>query len=609
MPQLVRFGCFEVDLAAGHIRKRGNRIHLRDQPFQVLAALLEQPGEVVTRDDLRRRLWGDEVFVDYDNGLNIAIARLRTVLGDSAEHPRFIETLPKKGYRFIGDVSPVRSATDAAPAPRPRLAVLPFLNSSGDPAQEYFSDAMTDEIITALASLVPERLAVIARTTAMRYKGTQKNVVRIGRELNVDYVVEGTLRRTGNQMVVNVQLIHAGAQTHLFAKRYHSELRDIFRLHDSIALDIATHVNASGIAEDVRALFTHAPERRQPTGNLSAYNEYIQGRHILERMTPEATARAKQHFEDAIRLDPEFALAYDALADLYSWLGYTGYMRPKDAYSIGIPYALRAVEINDSLAEAHAVLAEYHKQLNYDWPAAEREMARALELNPESPLVRLRHAVGILMPKNRIQEAVSEIECALELDPLAGFTRAWLGVMLLLAEEYDRAIEECRCLLELEPTSCWAHFIIGIAYRQKYFEESSGRRRRSAEESMALDFADLAVAGHLKAVELSPGSDYFLGWLGLALGVCGRKGEARALLEQLRRSDRYILPTSIAHIHLGLGDFDAALEWFDRAVEERDQNMMPILSYRHFDPLRQDPRFAVLLRKMRLGIDGNRTES
>jgi tetratricopeptide (TPR) repeat protein len=240
------------------------------------------------------------------------------------------------------------------------------------------------------------------------------------------------------------------------------------------------------------------------------------------------------------------------------------------------------------------VLAEYHKQLDYNWPAAEREMAKALELNRASPFVRFRNAVVVLMPQNRLDEAVAEIEGALESDPLAGLTRAWLGVMLLLARDYDRAIVEARGLLELEPTSCWPHFIIGIAYRQKYVDESMAGRPRP-------DFAAQAVAEHMRAIELSPGSDFVLGWLGLALAVCGRKAEGRAVLEQLQRSEHYIVPTSFAHVYLGLGEFDAAFEWFDRAVEERDQMMMPILSYAHFDPIRRDPRFAALLRKMKLG--------
>lgn len=600
MSNVVRFDGFEVDLAAGQLRKRGVRIGLRDQPFLVLASLLEHPGKVVTRDDLRRRLWGDEVFVDFENSLNIAIARLRAALGDSAENPRFIETLPKRGYRFIGDVSPMPAAAEPGPARKPRLVVLPFINLSGDSGQEYVSDAVTDELITELAALAPDSLGVIARTTAMRYKGTRKDVGRIGRELNVDYVVEGGVRRDGDRFSMTVQLIRAGDQTHLFARRYEGELREAFDTRTRIAQAISEHIDVPGVADEVHRRLSWAHDRRRPTENLSAYSEYIQGRYLMERLTPEATARAKQHFENAIERDPGFALAHNALAGLYSMLGYVGYMRPKDAYSIGITYALRAVELDDTLAEAHAVLADYHKQLDYNWPAAEREMARALELNPESPFVRFRNAVAILMPHNRIHEAIAEIKRALELDPLAGLTRTWFGIMWLLAEDYDRAIEEAAGLLELEPSSCWSHFITGIAYRQKYYEEAIGKRPRPVDTPAGLDFAEEAIRGHRRAAELSPGSDYVLGWLGLALGVCGREAEARAVLEQLHRSGRYNLPTSFGHVHLGLGEFDAAFEWFDRAVEERDQNMMPILSYRHFDPLRDDPRFAALLRKMKL---------
>jgi len=471
--------------------------------------------------------------------------------------------------------------------------VLPFVNLSGDPAQEYFSDAMTDEIITALASLAPEQLGVIARTTAMHYKGSHKDVGRIGRELGVDYVVEGALHHSREQVAINVQLIKTSDQAHLFARRYEAELRDIFHMQRSVAQDIAAHIDAPGVAEEVHRRLAWARSRRKPTENLSAYNEYIQGRYLMERLTPDATARARQHFEDAIGRDPEFALAHVALALLYTQLGYTGYMRPRDAYSIGFPRALRAVEIDDTLAEAHAVLAEYHTLLDYNWLAAEREMSRALELNPASPLVRFRHALVVLMPHNRMDAAIAELECALELDPLAGLTRTWLGIMLLLAREYDRGIDEAQVMLDLEPTSCWPPFIIGIANRQKYFEASRRGEVRP-------DFAEAAIAGHRRAAELGSGAEVFLGWLGFALGVCGHEAEARAVLEQLQRSERYVLPSFIAHVHYGLGELDAAFEWFDRAVEERDQNMMMILSFAHLDPVRGDPRYTALLHKMNL---------
>jgi TolB-like protein len=592
MSHVVRFDCYEADLGSGELRKRGIRIGLREQSFQVLTALLEHPGQVVTREHLQDLLWHGKVFVDFENNLNAVVAHLREVLNDSADHPRFIETLPKRGYRFIADVY-APSLTAEPKASRARLVVLPFVNLSGDPAQEYFSDAMTDEIITALASLVPEQLAVIARTTSMRYKGSHKDVARIGRELNVDYVVEGGVRRKNDHTTINVQLIQTSDQAHVFAKGYEAGLRDIFRMHGSIAQDVATHIDAPGVAEEVHERLTWAHRRRQPTQNLAAYNEYVQGRYLAERLIPEDMAKAKQHFEAAIGRDPDFALAHIALADLYSWLGYKGVMRPSDAYAIGFPYALRAVEIDDTLAEAHAVLAEYHKQLDYDWPAAEHEMSKALALNRTSPFVRFCHSLVILMPHNRMDEAVAELEGALESDPLAVTTRCWLGIMLLLARDYDRGIDEARVMFELEPNSCWPPFITGIAYRQKYFEESLRGNVRP-------DFAEKAIAGHRRAVELAPGAHHLLAWLGFALGVCGRKAEARAVLEQFRRSEYYILPTSFAHVHLGLGEIDAAFEWFDRAVEERDQNMMPILSYAHFDPLRADPRFAALLRKMKL---------
>jgi len=593
MSDRLCFDDFEVDLAGGLISKRGARIWLRDQPFQVLAALLERPGSVVSRDDLRRRLWPGDVVVDFDNSLNIAIARLRAVLGDSAERPRFIETLPKRGYRFIGRVTPQRPPDPAGPAGRPRLLVLPFVNLSGDPGEDYVSDAVTDEVITEIAALAPDHLGVIARTTAMRYKGARKDVAQCRRDLNVDYVVDGGVHRAGGRMSITVQLVRAVDQTHLFARRYEAGLTEVFDLRDRIASEIAAHIDAPGLAGGVRSRSSPARLPKKPTESLPAYNEYIQGRYLQERMTPEATAAARRHFEEAIECDPGFALPHAALAILYSQFGYTGYMRPKDAYSLGFPHAQRAVELDDGLAEAHAVLAEYHALRDYNWPDAEREMSKALEWDPASPVVRSRNALAILMPHNRMDEAVAELERALEMDPLAGLTRAWLGVMRALARDYDRAIEEARIMDELEPASCWPPFVRGISYRQKYFEGSVRGRLRP-------DFAQEAVDAHRRAAELASEAAMFLGWWGFALGVCGHKEEARAVLERLHRSDQYVLPSFLAHVHYGLGELDAAFEWFDRAVEERDQNMMMFLSFPHMDPVREDPRYAALLRKMKL---------
>lgn len=591
MATRVHFGYFEADMASGQLYKRGLNIRLREKSFQILATLIEHPGTVVTREELRRRLWPQQVFVDFDNNLNTAVARLREALGDSPERPRFIETLPKRGYRFLASVSEDECLKERADSGRTRLVALPFLNLTGDPAQEYLSDAITDEIITQLAALAPERLSVIARTTSMRYKGTRKGVDRIGCELNVDYVLEGGVSRAGEQLGLSVQLIQVKDQMHVFAKKYEDEVQKLFAMQSKIAQSVAARI--PGISGRID---TVSPGRRavgQPTKDMCAYNAYIRGRYLSERSTADSVVQAQRLYEEAIERDPEFALAHMALAHLYSWLGYGGFLRPKDAFAVGIKYALRAVEIDNSLAEAHAALAEYHKQLDYDWPAAEREMSKALEIDHASPLVRFCNAVAILMPRGRLDEAVAEIEAALESDPLAGFTHTWLGILSLLARNYDRAIGEARRLLELEPASCWPHFVIGIAFRQKYADELELGRLRP-------DFAEQAISEHQKAHQLAPGSNFFLGWLGLALGVCGKKAEARAVLDSLKRQERYILPTSFAHVHLGLGEIDAAFEWFDRAVDEQDQMMMPILSYAHFDPIREDPRFAALLRKMKL---------
>ena len=580
---IVRFGNFEVDLAAGQLHKRGARIGLRDQSFQVLALLLERPGEVVMREQLQHRLWPADVFVDFENNLNTAVARLREALGDSAEKPRFIETLPKHGYRFIAPLSE-HPSSDETLVPAIRLVVLPFLNLSGDPTQEYFSDAMTDEIITELAGLAPDALSVIARTTAMRYKGSHKDVARIGHELGVEYIVEGGVRRAEDRIDLNVQLVRARSQAHVFARRYQAELRDIFKIESRVARDIASHIDNVQFTDAIRTTqVVDTRVRRPPTENLAAYDEYLQGRSRMARATPEAFATARQHFEEAISRDPGFALGYDGLAEIYWYLAYFGFMAPKEAFSTGVLYAIRALEIDNSLGETHALLGLYHKQLAYDWPEVEREMARALELSPTSPVVRERYAFNVLMPHARLEEAAAELELALVWDPQSVGLRSHLGAVLLLWRRYDRVMEQVRRILELEPSAYWGHALMA-----------------SCDRDQAI--FDKAIPAYRKAVELSGGASSMLGWLGLSLALAGEAAEARIVRERLREraTHSYVPPTSFAWIHLGLGEIDSAFEWLDRAVEGRDQFIMPIKSYWFLDPIRSDPRFAALLRKMRL---------
>jgi len=582
MPTTVRFDCYELDLAAGQLYKHGIRINLRDKSFQVLAALLEHPGEVLTREDLRRQLWPQDVFVDFDNNLNTVIARLREALSDSADHPHFIETLPRRGYRFLQNVSEPPRTLEKSRLKRMRMVVLPFLNLSGDSAEEYFSDAITDEIITVLAGLAPEQLAVIARTTAMHYKGSHKDVSQIGRELSVDYVVEGGVHRGDDRVSINVQLIQVSDQAHLFARKYDSELRDLFKVYNCVAQAIATQL--PGVAEKVRkGALVGDHVRRGPTEDLVAYQLYLQGRSEMDKGTPEGFAKAKHYFDQAVARDSEFALAYDALAEICWYMGYFGHVSPRQAFSAGIVHALRAIEIDNGRAETHALLGQFHKLAEYNWGEVEREMACALQLDPNSPLVRIRYAVSGLMPPGRLEEAAAELERALELDPLSLLARAWLGIMLALQRHYDRCIEEGRKLSDLDAKYFPAHFVMALGYRyQKKFEE--------------------AVAAQRRAVEFSGGTAGMLGWLGLTLAESGDTAAARNLLWQLRRmaAERYVPPCSFAWIHLGLGEIDAAFEWLNRAVDECDQLLMPIKTYGMLDPIRSDPRYAALLRRMNL---------
>ncbi len=581
MRHFFRFGCYEADLDSGELRKNGIRIGLREQSFQVLVMLLQNPGQVVSRGELRQRLWHDEVFVDFEKGLNAAISRLREALSDSAEHPRFIETLPRRGYRFIADVHAAPEAIPKAHQGRARLLVLPFINLTGDLAHEYFSDAMTDEIITAVASVAPEQLAVIARTTAMHYKGSHKDVGRIGHELNVDYVLEGGVRRTENQVAINVQLIQTSDQTHLFAKKYDGTLENIFSAHTSIAQAVAASI-PSVRSEHLARGYVASRAQRKPTDDPVAYNLYIQGRYQMRQATPAGLGRAKQCFEQALARDQNLALAHHALAEMQWWTGFQGFVRPRDAFSQGVFAALRAIELDPNLAQAHALLGSYRKELDYNWPEVDREMTLALELDPASSDVLFWYAGSDLMAQGRIPESIAALQRALEFDPLSLLVRSsGLALMLYLGRLYEDAMEQVRISIEIDPGYFFNYVWAGmIRCEQGVFEE--------------------AIAVLRKAAQLSGDAPFALGWLGMTLARSGDAEGARKVLAHLHAmaAQAYVLPTSFAWIHLGLGEIDQAFGWMERAIDDRDPIIIPIKSYPFLDCLRGDPRFHRLLRNM-----------
>lgn len=398
-------------------------------------------------------------------------------------------------------------------------------------------------------------------------------------------MVEGSVHRAGDRVVLAVQLVRAADQTHMFARRYDAPLGEIAVVERTVAQEIGEQIAGLPAAEETdRGAIVEPRPHKRPTHDLLAYNCYIQGRYHLERgESPENWKKAREFLEQAITRDPQFALAYDGLAELWWLTGFFAFVPPRKALSIGIVHALRAVEIDASLAEAHALLAQYLKQLAYDWTVVEREMALALQLNPFSPIVRMRYAVTGLMPFGRLDEAVAELERALELDPLAILPRVWLEVMLGLNRQYDRAIEQGRLVLEIAPTHFLGHFTIGTVYHE------AGK-------------FDLAIAALRKAVELTGGAPLILGWLGMALADTGDQAGARALIERLRTMapNVYVLPSSFAWIHLGLGEIDEFFDRMDQAIEERDHLIMAIKTFPFLDRIRNDSRYAALLRKMNL---------
>jgi TolB-like protein/tetratricopeptide (TPR) repeat protein len=574
--KVIRFGEFEADLQAGCLFKQGVKVRLRQQVFAVLSALLEHAGEVVTREELQRRLWPGNAIVDFETDLNTIIARLREALGDSAEHPRYIETLPKRGYRFLMPAAE-GAASEPVPERRVRLVVLPFTNAGGDPAEEYFSDTMTDEIITALCQVAPENLAVIARTTAMHYKNSEKDVVHIGRELGADYVVEGGVHRSGDRVAMNAQLIQASDQTHVFARKYEVEMGELFGLQSRIAEDVIAHIpSVSGLRVAGRA-------RKKPTEDVMAYQLYLQGRHHMYKLTPDRLAKAKQCFEEAIARDPKFALAYDSLGEANWWTGFFGYVPPRQASFVGLGAVLRAVEIDPTLAETHTLLGQFRQKVDYNWAEVRREMMMAMEMDPSSPLVRIRYAVSYLLPHARLKEAISQVERALDFDPLSWLARFWLSCFLWLDRDYDRGMREARFVQELDPENYMPPLMIANIYREQ-------------------GMFDEAIAHQRRAIQFSGGQPQMLGWLGLNLALSGNATEARSLLQRLQviTTKAYVAPSCFVWIYVGLGEFDEAFVWMERAIDDRDSIIIPIKTYAFFDPLRSDPRFAVLLRKMNL---------
>ena len=526
---VIRFGIFEVDAQAGELRKHGRRLKVSGQPFEILSALLERPGKLVTRDELRARLWPDST-VDFDHGLNAAINKLRQALGDSISHPRFIETLPRRGYRFIASIE----------RPKLMIAVLPFENLDGDPEQNYFNDGLTQEIITHLGRLDPQRLGVIAQTSVMQYKKASKRVHEIARELRVDYILEGSVRRFGQRVRVAVQLIDAGDETCLWTETSENHLRDILTVENNIAQLVASHIQLQVTAEKPPSAPPVEPE---------AHESCLRGRHQLRKLTREGAEKAIVHFEEAIRKDSACKLAYVGLAQAYVSLS-TFYLAPLEAMPKAKAAAMTALELDDSLAEAHALLGLVTFFYDWDWPKAEREFKRALALNPSLADAHLGYA-GFLVSQGGHEEALSETRKSQELDPLPVCSRGEALWHFYVFRHYDEAIRRCRKAIDLEPNFFLAHTIMGWAL--------GGEGR----------WAEAIAAGEIgRQLGDSPFAVAGLGFIYAKAGYRAKAGDILIELTELSRQ-RYVCGYHMAVIHAALGEKDRALEWLAKAHGER----------------------------------------
>jgi len=644
---VARFGTFEVSFDSGELRKAGLKIRVQQQPLKLLQILLERPGEVISREELRSRLWANESFGDFDQAVNIAIGKLRSALGDSAENPRYVETLPKRGYRFIAEVSvgdfdgrtsgleteppesapptfsssplipvapdfPLRAAREVASPNRRRwtaqqialaaalslglsivavflglswvhrpsgirsLAVLPLDNFSGDASQDYFADGMTDELITDLAQI--RALRVVSRTSVMMYKGTRKPLSQIARELNVDAVVEGSVFRSGDQVRITAQLIQVPADKHLWAQSYEGSVRDTLTVQNQVARTIAEEIQIEVTPREQAAL------KSAKIINPKAYEAYLKGRYSWNQRTAEGLKKAVEYFNEAIAKDPNYAAAYSGLADTYALLGDWQYtvMPATEAMPRALSAARKALQLDDSLGEAHASLAFCLEGFDWDFAGADKEFLRAVELSPGYATAHHWYAWHLsLIGRNK--EAIAEMDKAVNLDPVSPVVNADLAELLLIAHLPDESIQQSRKTIDINPGFAFAHNQLAQAYIEKQM------------------FGE-AIVELQKAIRLAGDSPIFVANLARAYAGSNRKAEAVGLLNDLKKRS---IPGSplveeIAMIYTALGDKDQAILWLERGYEGRFNP--GVLERPCFDALRSDSRFQDLVHRIGLSL-------
>lgn len=627
----AKFGDFVVDFDSFELRKHGIRLKLQRQPFLVLKLLLQHAGQVVTREQLCAELWAGTTFVDFDAGLNAAIRRLRDVLCDSADQSRYIETLPRLGYRFVAPleivaespltVQPVQvveevkaevsSADTSIPieplplrsrwirsllpacviiatiglgmfalrstvlARRPgnggtySIAVLPLQNLSGDPAEDYFADGITDALITDLAQ--SNALRVISSTSSMRYRDVHKALPEIARELNVGFILEGSVFRSGNHVRVSAQLVDAARDQHLWARQYDRDLQDVLRLQSELASSVALEVTGKLSSSEQRG-----SPATVPRVNPDSYEAYLKGRYFLDKWSEEGLDKAKGYFERAVELDPNFADAHVGLAEYYGTVAFKGSAPPQEAWLKAEEILAQTLPMDPRSAKLHTLLGMIKLQFRCDPVGAEKELDYALQLNPADTYALDFHSY-YLLEIGRTEQAIAEKQRVLEHDPLSVRTNAELALYLLHAQRNDEAIVRLQKTLELDPTYAAAHMRLGFAYENKKQYELAEAEMQKA---IALDKQPARLAG-----------------LGELYVLWGKREQALQTIAQLKRvaKQRYVPPNTIAAVYARLGDKVDALDWLKKAKPEDDMDISDPI----FDSLRPDPEFKVIAARLK----------
>ena len=639
LSQFIRFDNFELDLRAGELRKGGVRIRLQEQPLLVLQALLEKSGQVVTREELQTKIWPANTFVDFDHGVHAAVNRLRAALNDSADQPRYVETVARRGYRFIGHVdSPaIIQIPPAMPAPVQRrsrvwnswtgalagfliasavtaalvganafglrdwlftprrqfhsLAVLPLDNLTGDPKQDYFADEMTEELITQFSKL--GNLRVISRTSVMQYKGTKKTIPQIAGELHVDAIMEGAVQLVGDRVRITAQLADGASDEHIWADSYDRQLSDVLLLQNEVASDIARQIDLQLTPQQKQRLDAAA----RPV-NPEAYQAYLLGRYYWDTRTAQGLEKAQAYFDDAIKKDPNFALAYAGKADYFAYLTVLGgpeVLKPQIAMEQARAAAQKALQLDPLLAEAHASMGNVLHNYDWNWTAAEHEFQRAIELNPN--YANAHHLFAhLLIETGRTNQALEEERHALELDPYSPFINNGRARLYYLSRQYDKAISQCQVGLQINPDYLPAHIQLALAYEQV------GKLKEAVTE---LEQAAGIVNGNNSSPDTKQHAidlPVLHALLAHAYALAGRKTDAYDELKKLQTRSRqqYISPAYFAIIWVALGNRDQAFAALDQAYQDRSEHVLYLGLEPIVDPLRSDPRFDGLLHKIGL---------